>query len=365
MSKRNPTYPDDAARWRAVAERATAARGAFVYGVLSTGVYCAPGCASRRPRPENVRFFPGPEAAEAAGFRPCKRCRPAALGSDPERDALTRACRALEAADEPPGLADLARAAGVSVRQLQRLFRKHLGVSPRDYAARLRQERAAAALASGANVTEAAYGAGFGAASRFYAQAPAFLGMLPATFRAGGPGETIAFALAPTSLGLVLAAATARGLCAIALGEDAGALTTDLRRRFPRAQLVPAGPEAAAVLARVAALVETPARGLDLPLDIRGTAFQRRVWAALQEIPGGQTTSYARVAEAVGRPGAARAVARACAANPLAVAVPCHRVRRGDGSLAGYFWGLARKRALLDREARDAPDAERSGAHTA
>lgn len=351
--KQHPPYSDDAARWRAVVERDPAARGAFVYGVLSTGVYCAPGCASRRPRRENVRFFDSPGAAEAAGFRPCKRCRPAAPASqeDPERAALTRACRVLEAGEEPPRLADLAQAAGVSVRQVQRLFAKHLGVSPRDYAARLRQERAAAALSGGAAVTAAAYGAGFGAASRFYEQAPAFLGMLPATFRAGGPGETIAYALAPTSLGLVLAAAAERGLCAIALGEDESSLVADLRRRFPRANLVPAGPEAASVLAEVAALLETPARGLTLPLDIRGTAFQRRVWAALLAIPPGETTTYARVAEGIGRPGAARAVASAIAANPLAVAVPCHRVMRGDGSLAGYFWGLARKRALLEREA--------------
>jgi AraC family transcriptional regulator of adaptative response/methylated-DNA-[protein]-cysteine methyltransferase len=363
MAKQNPADLDDAARWRAVTDRDPAARGAFVYAVLTTGVYCAPGCASRRPRPENVRFFASPAAAEAAGFRSCKRCRPDAASVEaPGGAAVLAACRAASRALEEggtPRLADLAHAAGVSARQLQRLFAERLGLSPRGYVARLRQERAAAALAAGGGgkgggrgtVLDAAFGAGFGAGSRFYAAAPAFLGMLPATFRAGGPGESIAYALAPTSLGLVLAAATERGLCSIALGDDAPALTAELRRRFPRADLIPAGPEAAAVLARVAALVETPAQGLGLPLDIRGTAFQRRVWAELQKVPAGQTTTYARVAESLGRPGAARAVARACAANPLALAVPCHRVVRGDGALAGYFWGLARKRALLDREA--------------
>ncbi len=356
MTGKQRTYPDDAARWRAVRDRDRAARGVFVYAVATTGVYCAPGCASRRPRPENVRFFPTPAAAEAAGFRPCQRCRPDDAASDPGPAVVRAACRTLEQAPEPPRAADLARAAGVSVRRLQRLFREHLGVTPRDYAARVRQERAAAALRQGGGVLDAAFGAGFGAGSRFYEQAPAFLGMLPATFRAGGPGETIAFATAATTLGTVLAAATERGLCAIALGDGPAELEADLRRRFPQARLVPAGPEAAAVLARVAALVETPAQGLDLPLDIRGTAFQRRVWEELRRIPAGETTTYARLAADLGRPGAARAVARACAANPLALAVPCHRVVRGDGSLAGYFWGLSRKRALLEREAALAND---------
>lgn len=344
-------YTSDEARWAAVRERDQGADGAFVYGVLTTGVYCRPGCASRQPRRENVRFFDGPEGAEGAGLRPCKRCAPRGDGGDDHAAAIARACALLEQAAEPPTLRELAAAAGLSPFHFHRVFKAALGVTPKAYARARRAERLRAGLAAGTPVGPAGYDAGFGSSSSLYADSAAALGMRPSAYRGGAAGERVRYAVARAYLGWVLVAATERGLCAIDLGDDPAALAEGLRARLPRAELQADDPDFAAWVAQVVAFLEAPGRGLGLPLDIQGTAFQRRVWAALQAIPPGQTASYAEVAAQVGQPGAARAVAQACAANSLAVAVPCHRVVRGDGARGGYRWGAARKAALLEREA--------------
>lgn len=346
------SYTTDEARWTAVSGRDRGADGAFVYGVVTTGVYCRPGCASRAPRRANVRFFGTPDEAEAAGLRPCKRCTPRAARADSaEAAAVARAVALIESADEPPSLRELAAAAGLSPFHFHRLFKASLGVTPAAYARARRSERLHGELVAAPSVSAAIYEAGFGSSGRLYAESAATLGMTPTAYRAGAPDERIAYAAAPSALGWVLVAATERGLSAIELGDDPAALAESLRARFPLAELVPDDPQVAAWAQAAVALVESPRRGLDLPLDLRGTAFQRRVWATLREIPAGATASYAEVAERIGQPGAARAVAQACAANTLAVAVPCHRVVRGDGSAGGYRWGSARKRELLAREA--------------
>lgn len=346
------SYATDEARWAAVSARDRAADGAFVYGVLTTGVYCRPGCASRAPRRNNVRFFASPGEAEAAGLRPCKRCAPAASRADgAEAAALARAVALIEAADEPPALRELAAAAGLSPFHFHRRFKAAFGVTPAAYARARRAERLRGELTAAPTVSAAIYEAGYGSSGRLYAESAATLGMTPGAYRAGAPGERISYALAPSALGWVLVAATERGLCAIELGDDAEALMAALHARFPRAELASDDPAFAGWVQAVVALVETPRRGLDLPLDMRGTDFQRRVWAALREIPPGTTASYAEVAAKIGQPGASRAVAQACAANTLAIAVPCHRVVRGDGTPGGYRWGAARKQTLLAREA--------------
>ncbi len=344
-------FQDDTARLAAVRRRDPAADGCFVYSVLTTGVYCRPGCAARPALACNLAFHADAAAAERAGFRPCLRCRPD-LPPRAERDAalVAAACRRIEDADTPPALAELAAAAGCSTFHFHRLFRRVTGVTPRAYAAARRQDRMQAELAGGAGVTAAIYGAGFNSAGRFYAAADAMLGMTAGRFRAGGAGETIRYATGQSSLGTTLVAATARGVCAILLGDDEATLVADLRSRFGQAALVPAEPDFAATVAAVVAHVEQPGRSLDLPLDIRGTAFQRRVWEALRAIPAGTTRSYSELAAQLGQPNGARAVAGACAANRLAVAVPCHRVVGMGGSLNGYRWGLERKHRLLDRE---------------
>ena len=344
-------FATDTSRWDAVLRRDPRADGRYLYGVTTTGIYCRPTCASKRPRRENVAFFAGRREAKRAGFRACKRCRPdLAVRPDRGSDAVARACRLIEAAPEPPGLTELATAVGLSPSHFHRLFTATTGVTPRAYAATHRQRRVQAALRPGASVTRTKLDAGFGSSSRFYDGAADALGMTPSTYKAGASGVEIRFALGQSSLGPVLVAATERGICAIELGEDQEGLTERLRARFPNARLRHGDPAFAAWVDRVTALVETPRLGLDLPLDVQGTAFQRRVWQALRDIPAGTTASYAEVAALIDQPGSARAVAGACAANPLAVAIPCHRVRRGDGQLGGYRWGVERKRALLDRE---------------
>ncbi|MDQ7988268.1 MAG: bifunctional DNA-binding transcriptional regulator/O6-methylguanine-DNA methyltransferase Ada [Candidatus Dactylopiibacterium sp.] len=344
--------PGDEARWAAVCARDAGADGAFVYAVLTTGVYCRPSCHARRARRENVRFFEAPADAERAGFRACLRCRPAAAPRAQREAALVaQACHLIETAEGIPDLAALAARLGVGVSPLQRLFKAHLGLTPRAYAAGLRAGRVRGALRGGAPVSAALFEAGFQAGSRFYAQADAMLGMSPARFRAGGKGERIRFALARCALGALLVAASERGLCAIALGDSPEALLRDFQDDFHAAQLVGADEPFEAWVAQVVRLVETPALGLGLPLDLRGTVFQLRVWRALGEIPPGQTLSYTELARRVGAPAAVRAVASACAANRLAVAVPCHRVLRIDGQPGGYRWGLARKLDLISREA--------------
>lgn len=344
-------YADEDRRWAAVLARDPAAEGAFWYAVSTTGVYCRPSCAARTPNRRNVGFYDSVEAAEAAGFRACKRCRPrgpslAAL----DAETAAAACRAIEASPTPPSVAELAEAAGLSVSRFHRVFKAVTGTSPRRYATACRAGRVKDALSASPTVTDAIRGAGFGSSGRFYAQSDASIGMTPSERRAGGHGTEVRFAVADCTLGALLVACSARGVCAIALGDDPDALVRALEDELPRAALVGDDPAFADVVARVVALVEDPGAAHDLPLDLQGTAFQRRVWQALRGLPAGTTATYADIARAVGMPRGARAVAAACAANRLAVAVPCHRVVRTDGSLSGYRWGVARKSALLARE---------------
>ncbi|RVT89859.1 bifunctional DNA-binding transcriptional regulator/O6-methylguanine-DNA methyltransferase Ada [Sphingomonas crocodyli] len=335
-------------RWARIVARD--AEDDFVFSVASTGIYCRPGCPARTPSPKNIAFHDSPAAAEAAGFRACKRCLPDQPPLAERHAALiAEACRRIEAAEEPPVLAELAAAVGLSPHHFHRLFRKITGLTPKGYADAHRAEKVRGALQGGATVTEALYEAGFGSSGRFYAAADGALGMAPSRFAKGGQGATIRYGIGPSSLGLVLAAVSDRGVCSILLGDDEGELEAELGRRFPRAALV-ADPDLGDTVAAVTALVEAPGRGLSLPLDIRGTAFQQQVWDALRAIPAGETRSYADVARAIGSPRAVRAVAGACAANKLALAIPCHRVVHGNGDVSGYRWGTERKRALLARE---------------
>lgn len=346
------TFADDAAKLRAVRARDRAADGRFVYSVLTTGVYCRPSCAARPARAENIGFHGTPDDAERAGYRACKRCNP--RGQDAaarNAAAVAKACRAIEEAEEMPSLAALADGAGLSPFHFHRVFKEATGVTPRAYAAARRAERVRAGLAEAGSVTEALYGAGYGSSSRFYERSDAILGMRPGEWRDGGRDAEIRFAVGECSLGSVLVAATPRGICAITFGGDPAALVDDLQERFPKARLIGADAAFEALVARVVGLVEQPSAGADLPLDVRGTAFQQRVWAALREIPAGTTATYSEVAERIGQPRAVRAVASACANNAIAVAIPCHRVVRIGGGLAGYRWGVERKRALLEREA--------------
>ncbi len=346
-------FATDALRWAALWSRDRRADGSFVYSVRTTGIYCRPSCGARAARAENVRFFSTPAEAMAAGFRPCKRCRPDAA-EQPGRaeQAVAQACRRIEAADEVPSLDELACASGLSRFHFHRLFKALTGVTPMAYAAECRARRVRDELGRAGTVTEAIYAAGYNSSGRFYAEANGRLGMTPRSFRDGGKGTRMHVAFGSCSLGRILVAATERGVAAIAFGDDDDTLLRTLEARFPNAALRPAEPSFSATLAAVVDAVETPARGLDLPLDVRGTAFQSRVWQALREIPPGATESYASLAGRIGKPKAVRAVAAACAANPLAVAIPCHRAVRSDGGLAGYAWGTERKRALLAREAR-------------
>jgi AraC family transcriptional regulator of adaptative response/methylated-DNA-[protein]-cysteine methyltransferase len=343
----------DDARWTALRTRDRAADGAFVYSVKTTGVYCRPSCAARPARPENVAFHATPADAERAGFRACKRCKPnEAPLAERQAAQVAALCRLIEAADHVPTLDELASRAGMSAFHTHRLFKSVTGVTPRAYAAAHRARKVRGELAKRATVTEAIYGAGYGSSARFYEASNAVLGMTPSAFRAGGSGAEIRFAIGQSTLGAILVAATARGVCAILLGDDPEVLVHDLERRFPRAQLLGADAGFEQLIAQVVGLVEQPELGTALPLDIRGTAFQQRVWKALRRIPVGRTASYQDIARRIRAPRSVRAVAQAIAANPLAVAIPCHRVIRTDGDLSGYRWGVERKRALLDREAR-------------
>ena len=344
----------DDERWQAVVKRDPRTCDEFVYGVLTTGVYCRPACASRLPNRKNVRFFETSMEAEQAGFRPCKRCRP----ETPERKeahALTvlKACKRIDEAETPPSLKELAEGARLSSFHFQRVFKKIIGVTPKQYAMERRAGRFRDHLRKSSTITGAMYDAGFASSSRFYERATVTLGMKPSAYKNGAQDVRIRFAIAPCFLGLILVAATAQGICAIDFGDTIEALKENLRRRFPKAEVQGSDPGFTAMVAKVLAVLEEPHRGrLDLPLDVQGTAFQRRVWLALQEIPPGDTVSYTDVASRIGKPTAARAVARACASNPVAVAIPCHRVLRGNGQLGGYRWGLDRKRVLLERESK-------------
>jgi AraC family transcriptional regulator of adaptative response/methylated-DNA-[protein]-cysteine methyltransferase len=344
-------YATDEERWAAVCARERGADGAFYYSVRSTGVYCRPTCPARTPRRANVAFHASCGEAEAAGFRPCLRCRPTEPPlAERQAAAVAQACRLIEAAEEEPDLASLAEACGMSRFHFHRVFKAHTGITPKAYAAARRAERVKRELAQAASVTEAVYEAGFNSSGRFYAASPGVLGMTPSRWRAGGSGESIRFAVAACSLGALLVASTDKGICSILLGDDPDQLVRDLQDRFPKAELVGAEPGFERTVAQVVGFVEAPGIGLELPLDVRGTAFQQRVWQALRQVPAGQTVSYAELAERVGLVAGARAVAGACAANPVAVAIPCHRVVRNDGSISGYRWGVERKQALLERE---------------
>ena len=340
-------------RWAAMQARDARADGTFFYSVRTTGVYCRPSCGARPARPENVAFHDSAVAAEHAGFRPCKRCKPDQL-SLPEQQAamVIEACRLIERAETPPTLEQLSKPTGLSPFHFHRVFKTVTGLTPKQYAAAHRASRVRSELDRGGSVTEAIFDAGYNASSRFYETSNQMLGMTPSNYRAGGVDHDIRFAIGECSLGAILVAQSERGVCAILLGDDPNALARNLQDRFPRANLIGGNRTFEQLVARVVGFVEAPAIGLDLPLDVRGTAFQQRVWQALRDIPAGVTASYSEIARRIGSPKAVRAVAGACAANMLAVAIPCHRVVRNDGGLSGYRWGVERKRALLAREAQ-------------
>ncbi len=341
----------DERRWAKVVARDKAADGTFFTAVATTGIYCRPSCTARRPLRQNVSFYSTCAEAEAAGYRACKRCKPNAPAGEGEHTAkIGEACRTIETAETAPSLDDLAARAGMSPYHFHRLFKAATGVTPKAYAVAHRQKRVREALKGGTSVTEAIYEAGFNSSGRFYADATQSLGMKPTEFRDGGKDTEIRYATATCSLGLTLVATTEKGICSIMLGDDAAFLEQELVRRFPRARLIPGDRTFGEVVAKVVAFVEAPHEDLDLPLDIRGTAFQSRVWAALRAIPPGETTTYAEIARRIGKPAAVRAVGTACGANHIAVAIPCHRVVRSDGDLSGYRWGSERKEALLARE---------------
>lgn len=343
---------DSDPRWRALQARDKTADGAFFTCVRTTCVYCRPSCPARHPKPENVRFVATREEAERAGYRACKRCRPDEIGLD-QRNAemIAEACRFIEAAEEAPRLDALAARAGMSRFHFHRLFKAATGLTPKAYADAERAKRARSELKDKtSSVTSAIYGAGFNSNGRFYAATDRIFGMTPSDFRAGGNGATVRFAIGDCSLGHILVASSARGVCMIAIGDDPDVLIRDLQDRFRSAEIVGGDAAYEKTVAAVIALVEEPTGSFDLPLDIRGTAFQQRVWRALREIPAGETASYAEIAKAIGAPKSFRAVAQACGANKLAVIIPCHRVVRNDGAISGYRWGVERKKSLLKRE---------------
>jgi len=338
-------------RWARVLKRDRTADGLFWYSVATTGVYCRPSCPSRAANPINVQLHDTLADAKITGFRPCKRCHPDGPSTDAENVAIVaRACRLIEESEGEDSLNALATAVGLSASYFHRRFKAVTGLTPKDYAAAHRAGKIRHGLANGGSVTEAIYDAGFNSSGRFYEKSTNILGMTPTQFKTGGANEEIRFALGETSLGAILVASSKKGVASILLGDDPDALLRQLQDRFPKASLIGADREYEALVAQVVGFVEAPQIGLDLPLDVRGTVFQRRVWQALQEIPAGQTVSYAEVAQRIGSPTAVRAVAGACAANDLAVVIPCHRVVRNDGALSGYAWGVERKKALLDRE---------------
>lgn len=339
-------------RWVSIVARDKEFDGKFFYSVKTTGVYCRPSCGARLARPENVNFYTTTEAAQKAGFRACKRCKPAGLSLTEANTAkIEKVCRLIERSAEIPPLEKLAKYAGMSVFHLHRTFKAVTGLTPSGYGAAQRTKRVRKTLGRSQSVTDAIYDAGFNSNSRFYERANEALGMTPTSFRDGGANTIIHFALAECSLGSILVAKSARGVCAVMMGDDPLQLARDLQDQFPKADLVGDESGYEDLVAKVIGLIERPGVGLYLPLDIRGTAFQQRVWKALQQIPVGTTAGYSDIAKVIGMPKATRAVAQACGANALAVAIPCHRVIRNDGALSGYRWGVERKRALLDREA--------------
>jgi len=346
-------WTTDNARWQAIVERNKAADGHFVYGVRTTGVYAQPSGASRLPKRENIEFFDTPEAAEQQGYRPSKRLRRGQPTLENIYAAkIAAACRYIEQHDEDVPLAEIAEHVGVSIYHFHRLFKTTTGLTPKAYASAHRNQRLRASLNQSERVTDAIFDAGFNSNSRFYETSSAMLGMTPKTWKAGGKGTQIYFALAISSMGDILVAQSEKGICAILLGDDASLLLEDLQDKFPHAELIGGDAQFEKLISQVVGFIEAPEIGLNLPLDIRGTAFQQRVWQALRDIPIGTTVSYTDIAQRIGSPKAVRAVAGACAANMLAVAIPCHRVVRNDGALSGYRWGIERKRALLNKESK-------------
>ncbi|MBY2928182.1 bifunctional DNA-binding transcriptional regulator/O6-methylguanine-DNA methyltransferase Ada [Sphingomonadales bacterium 56] len=344
LSASTPLALDDDACWDAFLRRDRAMDGRFVGAVLTTGIYCKPSCAARHPRRENMIFLPDPAAARQAGFRACLRCLPDEVGRD--RVAVEAAKAFIAASEIAPSLEQVAAHAGYAPHHFHRLFKRETGLTPAAYARSLRAERLKAALEEEGSVTSAIYEAGYNAPSRAYADAERHLGMSPSAWKDGGRGVTIRYVVMGSSLGPVLVAATTKGLCRVSFdeGED------DLRRRFPKAEILPGDGALSALAGQVVQLIEEPGRPVDVPMDVRGTAFQQAVWSALRAIPAGETRSYGEIAAAIGRPGAVRAAGTACGDNGLAVLVPCHRVLRGDGSLGGYAYGVERKKVLLERE---------------
>jgi len=352
VKNRTEAYPTDRERWEAVTHRDKAAADAFVYSVATTGVYCRPSCPARLARRENVAFHRTPKHAERAGFRACKRCKPNGPSARREQTAIVaKACKLIVDAGEPLSLETLAEAIGMSPWHFHRIFKAVTGLTPKAYAAAHRARRMREELSRPGTVTSAIYNSGFNSNGRFYAESNKRLGMKPTEFKAGGQGATIRFAVEECSLGSILVAASDLGICSIALDSDTNTLVKELQDRFPHAELIGGDKQFERRVARVVAFVENPSVGLELPLHVQGTAFQQRVWKALCEIPCGATRTYSEIAQTLGQPNAARAVAGACAANSLAVVIPCHRVVRTNGSLSGYRWGVERKEKLLQVEA--------------
>jgi AraC family transcriptional regulator of adaptative response/methylated-DNA-[protein]-cysteine methyltransferase len=352
ITRRGKASAKDETRWNAVVARDRSSDGEFYYSVASTGVYCRPSCPARLAKRGNVRFHDTIAGAEAAGFRPCKRCRPNEASLEAQHAAsIASACCLIEEAEEAPKLDELAQSVDLSPYHFHRLFKAATGVTPKAYAVAHRQKRVREKLGRSKSVTEAIYDSGFNSSGRFYADSARMLGMTPSAFREGGANADIKFAVGECSLGSILVAASDKGVCTISFGDEPD-VVRDLQDRFPRARLVGGDADFEQLVAKVVGFVEAPKIGLGLPLDVRGTAFQHRVWAALRDILPGSTVSYAELAERIGEPKAVRAVAGACAANKIAVAIPCHRVVPNDGALSGYRWGVERKRILLDKEAK-------------
>lgn len=342
----------DEARWQVVLAREVCSNERFVYAVRSTGVYCRPGCPSKRPRRENVMFFPIPDAAEKAGFRPCRRCRPqSARPASPQLDMIGKACRLMEQrAETPIKLAELGKELDVSPYHLERTFKRFLGITPREYGDALRLERLKSSLREERDVTTALYEAGYGSSRGLYERAPEHLGMTPATYRRGGRGMEISYTTAHSPLGRLLVARTERGICAVSLGDSDEMLVQELRAEYSEATIQRDNARLGLWVSALVAHLCGSRPQLDLPLDVRATAFQRCVWQELRQIPYGETRSYSQIAKVLGQPKAVRAVANACAANPAALVIPCHRVVRDGGASGGYRWGVERKQALLSRE---------------
>lgn len=346
------SFSNDAQRWDALVQRNPQADGVFLYAVQTTGVYCRPTCRSRLPNQKNVVFFECSADAQKAGFRPCKRCQPNTVSPAQQQiETIARICKLIEQSEEPLSLQKMAKIAGLSQYHFHRLFKKMVGVTPKEYANAHRAKRICEELQQGTSVTEAIYNAGFETSSSFYNKSMMMLGMTPSKYQQGADEIEIRFAVKPSWLGWVLVAATTKGICAINLGDNEETLIEQLQNQFPNAQINDSDSTFDSWIEQVITFIDMPQQGLNLPLDIQGTAFQQRVWKVLQDIPLGSTASYAQIAEHIGNPKAVRAVARACATNKLAIAIPCHRVVGSDNSLKGYRWGREYKRALLEREA--------------